>query len=102
MTIEQKNKILFDALKKALVKAADLPAITENDVIVTSTRHYDALMKAHDSLAQVFAAMDMNLSGDLIAEDLKATLEALGEITGGQISSQETLNNIFHHFCIGK
>ena len=102
LTISAKHGYGLDALKKALVKAADLPAITENDVIVTSTRHYDALMKAHDSLAQVFAAMDMNLSGDLIAEDLKATLEALGEITGGQISSQETLNNIFHHFCIGK
>ena len=41
-------------------------------------------------------------SGDIIAEDLKMVLEELGEITGGQISSQETLNNIFKHFCIGK
>ena len=47
-------------------------------------------------------SMEMGMSGDIIAEDLKMVLEELGEITGGQISSQETLNNIFKHFCIGK
>jgi tRNA modification GTPase len=46
--------------------------------------------------------MEMGMSGDIVAEDLKMVLEELGEITGGQISSQETLNNIFKHFCIGK
>lgn len=89
-------------LEKALVEAADIPEISENDVIVTSTRHYEALIRANKSLSRVLESMDMGMSGDIIAEDLKIVLEELGEITGGQISSQETLNNIFKHFCIGK
>lgn len=89
-------------LEKALVKAADIPEISENDVIVTSARHYEALIRANKSLSRVLESMDMDMSGDIIAEDLKIVLEELGEITGGQISSQETLNNIFKHFCIGK
>lgn len=90
------------SLEQALVKAADIPEITENDVIITSARHYEALIRAHDSLSRVLESMEMGMSGDIIAEDLKMVLEELGEITGGQISSQETLNNIFKHFCIGK
>ena len=89
-------------LEQALVRAADIPEITENDVIVTSVRHYEALLRADESLSRVLESMDMGMSGDIIAEDLKMVLEELGEITGGQISSQETLNNIFKHFCIGK
>ena len=89
-------------LEQALVKAADIPEITENDVIVTSARHYEALLRSDESLSRVLESMDMSMSGDIIAEDLKMVLEELGEITGGQISSQETLNNIFKHFCIGK
>lgn len=92
----------IDQLEKALVDAADIPEITENDVIITNARHYDALLRADDSLQRVFESMDMDMSGDIIAEDLRMVLEELGEITGGQISSQETLNNIFKHFCIGK
>lgn len=90
------------SLELALVRAADIPEITENDVIITSARHYEALLSAHDSLSRVLESMEMGMSGDIIAEDLKMVLEELGEITGGQISSQETLNNIFKHFCIGK
>ena len=89
-------------LEQALVRAADIPEITENDVIVTSARHYEALLRADESLSRVLESMDMGMSGDIIAEDLEMVLEELGEITGGQISSQETLNNIFKHFCIGK
>ena len=90
------------SLEQALVRAADIPEITENDVIITSARHYEALLRAHNSLSRVLESMEMGMSDDIIAEDLKMVLEELGEITGGQISSQETLNNIFKHFCIGK
>lgn len=100
--ISAKYNINIDLLENALVKAADIPEITENDVIITSARHYAALLRANDSLSRVLESMDMGMSGDIIAEDLRMVLDELGEITGGQISSQETLNNIFKHFCIGK
>ena len=94
--------INIDVLEQALIEAADLPEITENDVIITSARHYEALTRANESLSRVLESMDTGMSGDIIAEDLKMVLEELGEITGGQINSQETLNNIFKNFCIGK
>ncbi len=97
-----KLNINMNVLERALVKAADIPEITENDVIVTSARHYEALTRANEALQRVLESMDMEMSGDIIAEDLKIVLDELGEITGGQINSQETLNNIFKHFCIGK
>ena len=90
-------------LEKAIVNAAAIPEITENDVIITSTRHYHALLTAHESLTRVISSMTANLSGDLIAEDLRIVLDHLSDITGdGRITPQETLNNIFKHFCIGK
>lgn len=93
----------IEILEQALVKSADIPAITENDVIITSARHYEALLHAHEDLSRVFESMDFCMSGDLIAEDLKMVIDDLQDITGkGRITSQETLNNIFMHFCIGK
>ena len=100
--ISAKEGYNIEGLKQSLVKYADVPEITENDVIITNARHYEALTRANESLQRVLESMDAGMSGDIIAEDLKMVLEELGEITGGQINSQETLNNIFKHFCIGK
>jgi len=52
--------------------------------------------------SRVTDAMEADLSGDLISEDLRICLEQLSEITGGQIIQNEVLGNIFQHFCIGK
>ncbi|MCI6671926.1 MAG: tRNA uridine-5-carboxymethylaminomethyl(34) synthesis GTPase MnmE [Prevotella sp.] len=100
--ISAKYQIGIAHLEERIFKAADLPELTENTVIVTNARHYDALTAAHDALTYVMQALEMNLSGDLIAEDLKLVIEELGKITGKQINSQETLINIFKNFCIGK
>ncbi len=90
-------------LENAIYQAANIPIINDNDVIITNVRHYNVLIHALDSIHQVFAGLSSNLSGDLIAEDLKIVLADLAEITGeGQITPQETLNNIFKHFCVGK
>lgn len=90
-------------LENAIYQAANIPIINDNDVIITNVRHYNVLTHALDSIHQVFAGLSSNLSGDLIAEDLKIVLADLAEITGeGQITPQETLNNIFKHFCVGK
>ncbi|SES94714.1 tRNA uridine-5-carboxymethylaminomethyl(34) synthesis GTPase MnmE [Prevotella sp. kh1p2] len=90
-------------LEESLYKAANIPAITENEVIVTNARHYEALKLAHANLTRVIAGINANLSADLLSEDLKACLDNLADITGkGRITPQETLNNIFAHFCVGK
>ena len=102
LAISAKQQIGIDKLEECIYSAANIPEITENDVIVTSSRHYEALTNAHNTLLRVIEALQANFSGDLIAEDLRICLEQLSDITGGQITPQETLNNIFAHFCIGK
>jgi tRNA modification GTPase len=90
-------------LEAAILEAADIPEIHANDVIVTSTRHYESLLQAQRDLQRVSQSMDAGLSGELVAEDLKQVLQNLAQITGeGIISSSEVLANIFEHFCIGK
>lgn len=102
ISISAKQGTNMHDLEQLLYQKANIPAFTENSVIVTNARHYDALTRAHEALLRVLSAFSMELSGDLVAEDLKDVIAILGEITGTQISSQETLNNIFKHFCIGK
>ena len=75
--------------------------VGENDVLVTNLRHYEALVKAAESLEKVKEGMQSGLSIEFVAQDLKAVLYHLGEITG-EISSTEVLNNLFGRFCIGK
>lgn len=101
--ISAKHDIGINALEQAIYSAADIPEMKENDVIITSARHYDTLMQARENAQRVINGLESQLPSDLIAEDLRLVLSNLSEITGeGQITSQETLNNIFKHFCVGK
>ena len=97
---QAKYGIGLDTLRQQLLAAA--PVSADNDVIVTNARHYEALTRAHSHLQRVIEGMHQQLSGDLLAEDLRLTIDTLAEITGGQITPQDTLNHIFSHFCIGK
>ena len=92
----------IDELEKTIYEAADIPTLTETDVIITNARHYDALVRARQSLSHVLDGMRSGLSGDLLSEDLRDVLSTLAEITGGQITPNEVLGNIFKHFCVGK
>ena len=89
-------------LEAAIYKAANVPTLQANDVIVTNARHYDALTRAQTHLQRVLDGMAQNLSGDLLSEDLHQALDTLAEITGGQITPNEVLGNIFKNFCVGK
>ena len=102
ITISAKFGTGIDELEQAIYEAADIPALTENDIIVTNARHYDALVRAHDSIQRVIDGLQIQLSGDLLCEDLRQALDTLAEITGGQITPNEVLGNIFKNFCIGK
>ena len=99
-SFQAKYGVGLDQLRQELIDAA--PRTSDTDVIVTNARHYDALLRAHDSILRVIDGLQQQLSGDLLSEDLRQALDTLAEITGGQITPQETLNNIFQHFCVGK
>lgn len=102
LAISAKYGTNLDLLEHTIFEAAEIPAFADTDVIVNNTRHYDALIRAQESIERVLEGLQQQLSGDLLAEDLRQTLDILAEITGGQITPQETLNNIFQHFCVGK
>ncbi len=89
-------------LEREIYNAAELTELDNNDIIITSARHYEALTHAQKSINNVISGIESQLSGDLISEDLRQTLYYLAEITGGQITTEETLSNIFKNFCIGK
>ena len=102
VAIPAKYKRNIDQLEQLIYTSANIPEINENSVIITSVRHYEALTRADESIRRVIEALAMNLSGDLISEDLRICLNELADITGGQITPHEVLGNIFKHFCIGK
>ena len=100
--ISAKYKQGLSELESAIYKAANIPALQESDIIVTNARHYDALCRAQAHLQRVVDGLQMQLSGDLLSEDLRQVLDTLAEITGGQITPNEVLGNIFKNFCVGK
>jgi len=100
--ISAKYNTNIPQLESAIYQAANLPEIRENDVIITNIRHYNALTHAQEGINRVIEGIHLNLSGDLLSEDLRECLHHLSEITGGAITSNEVLGTIFSHFCIGK
>jgi tRNA modification GTPase len=99
--ISAKNEENIHSLQKLLIKAAHIPSIGEADVIVTNMRHYQALTKALTAIVRVREGLDINLSHDFLAQDIRECMFHLGEISG-HISTDEILGNIFSKFCIGK
>ena len=99
--ISAKKKENLELLTDTLLEKAGIDSLDSNQLIVTNSRHYDALLKALDEIYNVQKGIDNNLSGDLLAIDLRQALYHLGEITG-QVSNDELLGNIFANFCIGK
>ncbi len=92
----------IDILKERLYHlATGNRQLTTESTIISNMRHYEALLKANDSLNDVKNALNNGLTGELISFDLKRSLEHLGEISG-EVTNEEILGNIFGKFCIGK
>ncbi|TNF33369.1 MAG: tRNA uridine-5-carboxymethylaminomethyl(34) synthesis GTPase MnmE [Gammaproteobacteria bacterium] len=90
----------MDALKQ-LVREQLLGLGHSGDPILARRRHLDALHRARDSLQTAIDNLQQSLAGELVAEDLKACQDALGEITG-TVYPDDLLGRIFSSFCIGK
>ena len=102
ISIAAKQREGITELQKLLVKAAALPEVTQNDVVVSNVRHYEALSHALEGIHRVQEGMSIGLSGDLVSQDLRECLFHLAEIVGGEITNDEVLGNIFKNFCVGK
>lgn len=81
--------------------AAGQEGATEAAHVVTNARHRQHLAAALAAVRQAQAALAANVSGDLLALDLRAALHELGAITG-QVTREDVLSAIFSRFCIGK
>lgn len=102
MPLSAKNKDGLQGLQKQLISYTTIPDMSQNDIVVSNIRHYEALKHALDAIHRVQDGLNAQLSGDLISEDLRQCLYHLAEIVGGEITTDEVLGNIFKHFCIGK
>ena len=90
-----------EKLKESFIQGVHSGAISNNDTIITNSRHYDSLIKALEEIDKVKEGLAEELPSDLLAIDIRQALYHFGEITG-EISSDELLGNIFANFCIGK
>lgn len=99
--ISAKNLTGLDKLRSKLGKILEKERLSQEDVIISNVRHFEALQNVSESLGRVSAGLSDKLPEDLIAIDLRQAIHYLGEITG-EITTDEILGNIFKNFCIGK
>ena len=92
----------IDTLIETIYQSAHLPEVEASQPIINNARHLHALQQADNALQQARQAMNNNLPPELLSEDLRTAIQALGSITGDTISPDITLANIFAHFCVGK
>ncbi len=91
----------IDNLRQKMEETAMSSEGDQAALLVTNVRHYDALVQADEAITRAIEAIEANLSGDLIAMDIRLTIHHLNSILGS-ITSQDVLNTIFSRFCIGK
>ena len=99
--ISAKQRENTSELQKMLIDAAHLPTVTQNDIIVTNVRHYEALNKALEAIHRVQNGLDSQISGDFLSQDTRECIFFISDIAG-EVTNDMVLQNIFQHFCIGK
>ncbi|MDH3323041.1 MAG: tRNA uridine-5-carboxymethylaminomethyl(34) synthesis GTPase MnmE, partial [Flavobacteriaceae bacterium] len=96
--LSAKNKTGIDFLTKNLVDLANTGVLSNNQTIVSNSRHFEALNNALNAIMEVQKGIDQNISSDLFAIDIRQALFHLGLITG-EITTDDLLGNIFANFC---
>ena len=101
LAISAKEHRGIGELKEKLFAAATHNKNISENVILTNSRHYAALQQVAGALEDIRSGLEKNISGDLLAPDIRRCLYYLGEITG-EINNEDRLDFIFSKFCIGK
>ena len=99
--ISARDHLHIDPLKKKLSDKVIEGTINTENIIITNTRHYEALTEANISVADIKKGLDDNIPGDLLALDIRRCLHYISEITG-DITNDTILDYVFSKFCIGK
>lgn len=100
--LSAKNKTGLDQLKNELTGLVNIGALSNNETIVTNSRHFEALNNALNAISSVKEGIDLEISTDLFSIDIRECLRHLGNITGEYDVDKDILGHIFGNFCIGK
>lgn len=99
--ITAKNQTILPALEEKILTITGIQSYNYEQVLVTNTRHYEALTRTQEALRRVQIGIQSKTPEDLLTQDIKQALYHLGEISG-EIAPDDILHNIFDNFCIGK
>ena len=102
LLLSAKQKIGVDTLKNELTSLVNKGALSNNETIVTNSRHFEALNNSLESINSVANGIELGISSDLFAIDIRECLRHLGNITGEYDVDKDILGHIFSNFCIGK
>ncbi|MDD7914085.1 tRNA uridine-5-carboxymethylaminomethyl(34) synthesis GTPase MnmE [Polaribacter ponticola] len=100
--LSAKNKTGIEELKNELTSLVNIGALSNNETIVTNSRHFEALNNALTAINSVQHGIDLEISTDLFSIDIRECLRHLGNITGEYDVDKDILGHIFGNFCIGK
>ncbi len=99
--ISAKEKRNIPTLQQLIVQASSLKQLNDEDVIVTNTRHFNALSLALASIHRVSEGLANDIPSDLVSQDLRECIYHLSDIAG-EVTTDAVLANIFERFCVGK
>jgi len=100
--VSAKTAAGIEELRKKIVESLVHSAgVKEDDLVVTSRRHQDALERAHRGLVSARTSLSLGSANEFVAFDVREAINTLAEITG-EVTSEDVLNSIFAKFCIGK
>ena len=102
LLLSAKQKIGIDSLTNELTSLVNTGALSNNETIVTNSRHFEALNNALAAISSVQQGIDLEISTDLFSIDIRECLRHLGNITGEYDVDKDILGHIFSNFCIGK
>ncbi|WP_233898465.1 tRNA uridine-5-carboxymethylaminomethyl(34) synthesis GTPase MnmE [Tenacibaculum piscium] len=100
--VSAKQKTGIIELKAELTSLVNTGALSNNETIVTNSRHFEALNNALTAITSVQQGIDLEISTDLFSIDIRECLRHLGNITGEYDVDKDILGHIFGNFCIGK
>jgi len=98
--ISAKNKDGIKDLTNTLISIID-PNLSSDETIISNSRHQEELSKTLVEIIAVIQGLNNDISGDLLAINIRQALYHLGLITG-EVTTDDLLGNIFSKFCIGK
>ena len=102
MDVSAKTGEGMDRLKRELISLTFLSGVSEEDSPkITTLRHRESLVKAEGFLSNAETALGAGQNGEIVAFELRESLNSVSEITG-ETTTDDILDNIFGRFCIGK